>query len=71
MITVTKAEAKIIRKMFPRAHMVTTVHKTMVDETRDVLKALVNNVDAQEALAEMERDEHRRTARTLGDEVVA
>ena len=46
MITVTKAEAKMIRKMFPRAHMVTTVHKTMVDETRDVLKALVNNVDA-------------------------
>ena len=71
MITVTKAEAKMIRKMFPRAHMVTTVHKTMVDETRDVLKALVNNVDAQEALAEMERDEHRRTARTLGDEVAA
>ena len=71
MITVTKAEAKIIRKKFPRAHMVTTVHKTMVDETRDVLEALTNNVDAQEALAEMERDERRRTARTLGDEVVA
>lgn len=71
MITVTKAEAKMIRKMFPRAHMVTTVHKTMVDEIRDVLKALVNNVDAQEALAEMERDERRRTASTLGDEVVA
>ena len=71
MITVTKAEAKMIRKKFPRAHMVTTVHKTMVDETRDVLEALTNNVDAQEALAEMERDELRRTARTLGDEVVA
>ena len=56
MITVTKAEAKMIRKKFPRAHMVTTVHKTMVDETRDVLEALTNNVDAQEALAEMERD---------------
>lgn len=51
--------------------MVTTVHKTMVDETRDVLKALVNNVDAQQALEEMERDERRRTVRTLGDEVVA
>lgn len=71
MITVTKAEAKMIRKKFPRAHMVTTVHKTMVDETRDVLEALTNNVDAQEALAEMEQDERRRTARTLGDEVVA
>ena len=70
MITVTKTEAKMIRKMFPRAHMVTTVHKTMVDETRDVLKALTNNVDAQAALAEMERDEKRRMARTLGDEVV-
>ena len=70
MITVTKAEAKMIRKMFPRAHMVTTVHKTMVDETRDVLKALTNNVDAQAALAEMERDERRRITRTLGDEVV-
>lgn len=70
MITVTKAEAKMIRKMFPRAHMVTTVHKTMVDETRDVLKVLTNNVDAQAALAEMERDEKRRIARTLGDEVI-
>ena len=40
MITVSKAEAKMIREKFPRAHMVTTVHKTMVDETRDVLKAL-------------------------------
>ena len=50
MITISKAEAKMIREKFPRAHMVTTVHKTMVDETRDV---------------------RRRTARTLGDEVVA
>ena len=66
MITISKAEAKMIREKFPRAHMVTTVHKTMVDETRDV-----NNVDAQQALEEMERDERRRTARTLGDEVVA
>ena len=71
MITISKAEAKMIREKFPRAHRVTTVHKTMVDETRDVLKALVNNVDAQQALEEMERDERRRTARTLGDEVVA
>ena len=56
MITISKAEAKMIREKFPRAHMVTTVHK---------------NVDAQQALEEMERDERRRTARTLGDEVVA
>lgn len=29
MITISKAEAKMIREKFPSAHMVTTVHKTM------------------------------------------
>lgn len=71
MITVTKAEAKMIRKMFPKAHMSKTVHHIMVDEVKDILKALPNNVDAQAALAEMERDEKRRTARTFDGEVSA
>lgn len=71
MITVTKAEAKMIRKMFPKAHMSKTVHHIMVDEVKDILKALPNNIDAQAALAEMERDEKRRTARTFDGEVSA
>lgn len=71
MITVTKAEAKMIRKMFPKAHMSKTVHHIMVDEVKDILNVLPNNVDAQAALAEMEHDEKRRTARTFDGEVSA
>lgn len=54
MIVISKDEAKMIRKMFPRAHMVTTVHKTMVDEIPEILKALPNNINAQRALKEIE-----------------
>lgn len=54
MIVISKDEAKMIRKMFPHAHMVTTVHKTMVDEVSDILKALPNNINAQRALEEIE-----------------
>lgn len=54
MIVISKDEAKMIRKMFPRAHMVKTVHKTMVDEIPDILKALPNNINAQRALQEIE-----------------
>lgn len=53
MITISKEEAKMLRKMFPGVHMVTTVNKTMVDELPYVLKALPNNFDAQEALKEL------------------
>lgn len=55
MIVISKSEAELIRKKFPRAHMVTTVHKTMVDEIPEILKSLPNNVNAQKALAEMEQ----------------
>ena len=54
MIVISKDEAKMIRKMFPHAHMVTTVHKTMVDEIPDILKALPNNINAKRALEEIE-----------------
>lgn len=59
MITISKTEAKMLRKMFPKVHMTTTVHKTMVDEVSYVLKALPNNVEAQKSLQEMERDAKR------------
>lgn len=55
MIVISKSEAEFIRKKFPRAHMVTTVHKTMVDEIPEILKSLPNNINAQKALAEMEQ----------------
>lgn len=54
MIVISKDEAKMIRKLFPHAHMVTTVHKTMVDEIPEILKALPNNINAKRALEEIE-----------------
>ena len=59
MIVISKDEAKMIRKMFPHAHMVTTVHKTMVDEIPDILKALPNNINAKRALEEIEWNENQ------------
>lgn len=53
MIIISKDEAKMIRKMFPHVHMVTTVNKTMVDELPQVLSALPNNEYARQALKEM------------------
>lgn len=57
MIVISKAEAKYIREKFPHAHMVTTVHKTMVDEIPEIMKALPNNINAQEALKEINQFE--------------
>jgi hypothetical protein len=68
MIVISKEEAKMLRKKFPGVHMVTTVNKTMVDELPYVLQALPNNYFAQEALAEMERDQRRTgIVNTRGD----
>lgn len=53
MIIISKNEAKMIRKMFPHVHMVTTVNKVMVDELPEVLKALPNNEYAKQALKEL------------------
>ena len=67
-IVISKEEAKMLRKKFPGVHMVTTVNKTMVDELPYVLQALPNNYFAQEALAEMERDQRRTgIVNTRGD----
>lgn len=71
MITVSKAEAKMIRKNFPRVHMTKTVNHLMVDEIPAVLQALPNNVDAQAVLVEMERDARRREISNTLDEVRA
>lgn len=71
MITVSKAEAKMIREKFPKVHMTKTVNHIMVDEIKAVLQVLPNNVDAQECLAEMERDAKRRENRVMENEVSA
>lgn len=67
MIVISKDEAKKIRKMFPRVHMVTTVHKTLVDEIPEVMKELSNNEYARQALNELNGWSRERIYNTRKD----
>ncbi len=67
MIVISKDEAKKIRKMFPHVHMVTTVHKTLVDEIPEVMKVLPNNEYARQALNELNGWSRERVYNTRED----
>lgn len=67
MIVISKDEAKMIRKMFPQVHMVTTVNKTLVDEIPQVLKALPNNEYAKQALKGLNGWSRERVYNTRDD----
>lgn len=55
MIEITKNEAMYLRKVMPNVHITRTTHKWYAEEIKSVLTQLPDNVEAIEALKELDR----------------
>lgn len=55
MIEITKNEAIYLRKIIPNVHITRTTHKWYAEEIKSVLTQLPGNVEAEEALRELNR----------------
>lgn len=61
MIEITKNEATYLRKVIPGVHITRTTHKWYAEEIKSVLTQLPGNVEAEEALKELNRTKRVNT----------